>query len=107
MPPQKHKEKGFNTGWESRFDTWYKLSMEFGFCYYSMGKKIEISELGYRLIDAYNEIPANNEMIQNIFLHAMAKFQTSTPFRKNANQNVPLLLLLNVLSKLKADKSEN
>ena len=107
MTPQKHKEKGFNAGWESRFDTWYKLSMEFGFCYYSMEKKIEISELGHRLIDAYNENPVNNEMIQSIFLHAMAKFQTSTPFRKNTNQNVPLLLLLKVLSKLKADKSEN
>ena len=107
MTPQRHKEKGFDVGWESRFDTWYKLSMEFGFCYYSMGKKIEISELGHRLIEAYNETPVNNEMIQNIFLHAMSKFQTSTPFRKNANQNVPLLLLLRVLSKLKTDKSEN
>lgn len=107
MTPQKHKEKGFDAGWESRFDTWYKLSMEFGFCYYSMGERIEISELGHRLIEAYNETPANNEMIQNIFLHAMTKFQTSTPFRKNTNQNVPLLLLLRVLNKLKADKSEN
>lgn len=55
----------------------------------------------------YNETPANSEMIQNIFLHAMAKFQTSTHFRKNANQNITLLLLLNVLNKLKADESEN
>ena len=76
LTPQKHKEKGFDAGWESRFDTWYKLSMEFGFCYYSMGEKIEISELGHQLIEAYNETPANNEMIQNIFLHSMAKFQS-------------------------------
>ena len=105
--PQKHKEKGFDAGWASRFDTWYKLSMEFGFCYYAIGEKIEISELGHKLIGAYNEIPINNEMIQNIFLHSMAKFQTLTPFRKNVNQNVPLILLLRVLTKLKADESEN
>ena len=29
--PQKHKEAGFKRGWDSRFDTWYKLSKEFGF----------------------------------------------------------------------------
>lgn len=34
--PQKHKEAGFARGWDSRFDTWYKLAMEFGFCYYEM-----------------------------------------------------------------------
>ena len=28
---QDHKEAGFEHGWESRFDTWYKLSEEFGF----------------------------------------------------------------------------
>ena len=45
ITPQNHKEAGFDKGWASRFDTWYKLSMEFGFCYYSMGEKIEISKL--------------------------------------------------------------
>ena len=32
--PQQHKEAGFDYGWDSRFDTWYKLPMEFGFVYY-------------------------------------------------------------------------
>lgn len=106
ITPQNHKEAGFDKGWASRFDTWYKLSMEFGFCYYSMGEKIEISKLGHLLIDAYHKNPIDNEMIQNIFLNAMAKFQTSTPFRKILQQNVPLLLLLRVLRKLRDDKTE-
>ena len=105
--PQKHKEAGFDYGWPSRFDTWFKLIMEFGFCYYEIGMPIEISQLGKTLIDAYNEIPVNDEMIQNVFLNAMAKFQTSTPFRKNANNNVPLMLLLKVIKLLKEDKTQN
>lgn len=27
--PQQHKEAGFEQGWDSRFDTWFKLPMEF------------------------------------------------------------------------------
>ena len=34
MAPQKHKEAGFKEGWDSRFDTWYKLIKEFGFIKY-------------------------------------------------------------------------
>lgn len=105
--PQKHKEAGFDYGWPSRFDTWYKLIMEFGLCFYEMGAPIEISPLGKTLISAYEEIPANDDVIQNVFLNAMAKFQTSTPFRKNANNNVPLMLLLRVIDLLKNDASQN
>lgn len=105
--PQQHKEAGFDAGWPSRFDTWYKLIMEFGLCYYEMNKPIEISDLGYSLIEAYSLDPIDNNMIENVFLNAMAKFQTSTPFRKNLNQNIPLMLLLRVLKLLKDDKTEN
>lgn len=105
--PQNHKEAGFDAGWPSRFDTWYKLIKEFGLCYYDMNEVIEISELGHALIDAYNQEPIDNNMIQSVFLNAMAKFQTSTPFRKNLNQNVPLMLLLRVLKLLKEDSSQN
>lgn len=38
--PQEHKEAGFDKGWDSRFDTFYKLSMEFGFCFYAMGEPL-------------------------------------------------------------------
>ena len=57
--PQDHKEYGFDKGWPSRFDTWYKLSKEFGFIYYEIGKPIKISETGHMLIDALNESPTN------------------------------------------------
>ena len=36
---QKHKEAGFEAGWESRFDTWFSLPKEFGFIFYEKGKK--------------------------------------------------------------------
>lgn len=105
--PQQHKEAGFEEGWDSRFDTWYKLTMEFGFVFYAMNEPIRISNTGHMLIDAYKENPVNERKIQNVFLNAMMKYQSNNPFRKNANSNVPLLLLLNVLKRLKADTTQN
>lgn len=105
--PQNHKEAGFNKGWDSRFDTWYKLPMEFGFVFYEMNKPIHISNTGHMLIDAYNETPVNERKIQVVMLNALMKYQTNNPFRKNANSNVPLLLLLGVLDLLKNDTEEN
>lgn len=105
--PQEHKEAGFDKGWASRFDTWYKLPMEFGFIFYEMNKPITISTTGHMLIDAVNETPINNEKIQKIFLNALMKYQTNNPFRKNANENVPLPLLLRVIKLLKDDPNEN
>ena len=81
--------------------------MEFGFIYYEMGKQIIISQTGHMLIDAFNEVPANDLKIQNVFLNALMKYQTSNPFRKNANDNVPLVLLLQVIKLLKEDHDEN
>lgn len=95
--PQNHKEAGFEKGWASRFDTWYKLAMEFGFIYYEMNKPIQISTTGHMLIDAMREIPYYYEKFQSVFLNALMKYQTNNPFRKNANTNVPLPLLLNVI----------
>lgn len=105
--PQNHKEAGFDKGWPSRFDTWYKLSMEFGFIYYEMDSPIEISPTGHMLIDAHNENPVNDEKIKNVFLNALMKYQTNNPFRKNANDNSPLVLLLQVIKLLKEDPDEN
>ena len=105
--PQKHKEAGFDYGWDSRFDTWFKLPMEFGFIQYAMNKPLRISNTGHMLIDAYQEIPINNIKIQNVFLNALMKYQSSNPFRRNANDNVPLILLLNLLKLLKEDPEEN
>lgn len=105
--PQNHKEAGFDKGWPSRFDTWYKLPMEFGFLYYKMNAPIEISTTGHMLIDAHNENPINDEKIKNVFLNSLMKYQTNNPFRKNANDNSPLVLLLQVIKLLKDDPDEN
>ena len=105
--PQNHKEAGFEKGWPSRFDTWYKLPMEFGFVYYEMNSPITISTTGHMLIDAHNEEPINDEKIKNVFLNALTKYQTNNPFRKNANDNSPLVLLLQVIKLLKDDPEEN
>lgn len=105
---QKHKEAGFQEGWESRFDTWYKLSKEFGFVYYEKDMKIEISSSGHMLCDAYNSSSDNSgEKIQKIFLNALMKYQTNNPFRRNANMNAPIPLLLNVLKLLKDSGHDN
>jgi len=105
--PQNHKEAGFDKGWPSRFDTWFKLPMEFGFICYEMNKPIQITNVGHMLIDAINEKPINEYKIQNIFLNSMIKYQIPNPFRKNANKNNPLLLLLNVIKLLKEDVTQN
>lgn len=97
--PQDHKEAGFDWGWDSRFDTFYKLPMEFGFCFYAMNKPLKISKTGHLLIDAVNE---NDDVkIANIFLNCMMKYQRNNPFRSVLNANVPLLLLLNTMRLLK------
>ena len=65
--PQNHKEAGFEKGWPSRFDTWYKLPMEFGFIYYEINTPIVISITGHMLIDAHNENPTNDEKLEMCF----------------------------------------
>lgn len=105
--PQKHKEFGFEWGWESRFDTWFRLPKEFGFIYYWKGEKIIISNVGHMLVDAVNENPVNELKIQNVFLNSLAKYRTNNAFRKNSNDNIPLLVLLNVLKLFKEDSEEN
>jgi len=104
--PQNHKEAGFEAGWDSRFDTYFKLPKEYGFLFYQMNAPISISTSGRMIVEALNETPVNNEKITNVFLNSMAKYQSNNPFRKNANSNIPLLLLLRVLNKLNQDKTE-
>lgn len=100
--PQNHKEAGFEKGWPSRFDTWFKIAKELGFVFYKMGEKISFSEIGLRLVD--NEHP---EFEQQAFLNAFVKYQSNNPFRRVLNENVPLILLLEVIHKLNADKNFN
>lgn len=100
--PQKHKEAGFDKGWPSRFDTWFKIAKELGFVYYKIGEKIKFSEVGLKLVD--NEHP---EFEQQAFLNAFVKYQSNNPFRRVLNENVPLILLLKVILKLNKDKDFN
>lgn len=100
--PQNHKEAGFNKGWPSRFDTWFKIAKELGFVYYKIDEKIRFSDIGLKLVD--NEHP---EFEQQAFLNAFVKYQSNSPFRRVLNENAPLILLLNVINKINADKGFN
>lgn len=100
--PQNHKEAGFSKGWASRFDTWFKLAKELGFVFYKNGEKIRFSDIGLRLVDV--EHP---EFEQQAFLNAFVKYQSNSPFRRVLNENAPLILLLNVINKINADKNLN
>lgn len=100
--PQSHKEAGFERGWASRFDTWYKLGKELGLVYYWQNEKIEFSESGKMLLDKEN--PQNEQFV---FANAFAKFYRHNPFKKVLNQNVPLILLLETIQLLNQDKEFN
>jgi hypothetical protein len=106
--PQDHKEAGFDKGWASRFDTWYKICKEFGFAYYKMDEQIKITQAGYMLCDAYENTDDDmSGKVQSVFLNALVKYQSDNPLRRNANKNVPLLLLMKLIKLLKQDKDEN
>lgn len=100
--PQNHKEAGFEKGWPSRFDTYFKIAKELGFVYYEMNQPIEFSQIGLKLADT--EHP---EFEQQAFLNAFAKYQRNNPMRRVANENAPLILLLQVIKKINADPDFN
>lgn len=114
--PQNHKEAGFNKGWSSRFATVFDFPKELGFVFYSLNEPILFSQLGLRLANSvkidiqekqiiYSE--PNPEVEQQVFLHSMAKSQRNNPFVRVLNENVPLILLLEVIMKLNSDSSFN
>lgn len=100
--PQNHKEAGFSKGWPSRFDTWFKLAKELGFVFYRSGQPIKFSKIGLKLVDSDHP-----EFEQQAFLNAFVKYQSNNPFRRVLNENVPLILLLQVIKMLNADKEYN
>lgn len=112
-----HKEAGFSRGWESRFDTQFKLLKVLGFVYYKMGEPIVFSEIGNFLADAVsitydtdgtvNRKVVNPQNEQAAFLQAFAKQQRCNPFIRELNDNVPLILLLQVIRLLNADAEYN
>ncbi len=108
ISPQQHKEMGFEYGWESRFDTWYKLMCELGFCYYAKDEKILISDSAKMLILAYYDKEndtfkesVDESVVGAVFLNALSKYEARNPYKKNLNHNTPFKLLLSLLKRLK------
>ncbi|MCL1928169.1 MAG: AlwI family type II restriction endonuclease [Treponema sp.] len=96
--PQNHKEAGFDKGWPSRFDTFFKMAMELGFLYYAMNEPIEFSDAGIKLVKSIE-----NEFVHlenQVFLNAFVKYQRVNPFRRVKNENKPLILLLQTIKEL-------
>jgi len=114
--PQKHKEAGFEKGWPSRFATIFDFAKELGFVYYWIGQPIKFSEVGLMLADSL-DIDVNSGIIsvdethpefeQQAFLNALSKYQRNNPFVRVLNENIPLVLLLEVIRKLNADSDLN
>ena len=111
-----HKEAGYPKGWPSRFDTQFKLMKVLGFVYYEWGKRIEFSQTGDYLADtvsiSINEGVISREIVnprneQVVFMQAFAKQQRCNPFVRELNDNIPLILLLEVIKKLNADDEYN
>lgn len=116
--PQRHGEAGFGYGWPSRFATIYDLTKELGLAYYWPGQPIVISDLGKHLLKSINvEVDESNSFItaeiehpeyeQQVFLQALAKSQRKNPFVRVLNDNIPLILLLQVIRLLNADAKQN
>ena len=111
-----HKEAGYPKGWPSRFDTQFKLMKVLGFVYYEWGQPIEFSQTGHYLADTVsiniNEGVISREIVnpqneQIAFMQAFAKQQRCNPFIRELNDNIPLILLLEVIKKLNADEEYN
>lgn len=107
--PQNHKEAGFSSGWASRFATVFDFSKELGFVYFWHNNKIEFSEIGLKLASVYKiNIVDNNILVteehpefeKQAFLHAFAKYQRKNPFVRVLNDNIPMILLIEVIQKL-------
>jgi hypothetical protein len=114
--PQEHKEAGFDRGWPSRFATVFDFAKELGFVYFWQNEKIEFSKIGLKLANSIEVKTDENyilisdshpEFEQQAFLHALAKSQRNNPFVRVLNENVPLILLLQVIQKLNSDKELN
>ncbi|MBD5205196.1 MAG: AlwI family type II restriction endonuclease [Bacteroidales bacterium] len=115
--PQQHKEAGFERGYPSRFATIFDFAKELGFVYFTPGEPIIFSSIGNKLASVF-EVNVNDEGAisvedlhpeyeQQAFLHAMCKSQRANPFVKVLNDNVPLILLLQVLKKINSDPRWN
>lgn len=83
----KHKEKGYEPGWESRFQTHISFCNELGFTYIAKDRPIRISATGELLISKYKDgFPLDeydSDPEHTAYLNAFAKYQTNNPWRRN------------------------
>lgn len=108
--PQEHKEAGFDKGYPSRFATIFDFTKELGFVYFTPNQPIQFSELGKMIAQVYDVTLVDNRFIsvenihpeyeQKAFLQAMAKSQRKNPFVRVLNDNIPLILLIQVIQLL-------
>ena len=114
--PQDHKEAWFDKWWWSRFATIFDLLKELWFVYFWLNEKIEFSEIWLKLANSVKiELEDNDILLSDIhpefeqeaFLHALAKSQRNNPFVRVLNENIPLILLLEVIKKLNTDSDYN
>lgn len=107
---QNHKEAGFAKGYPSRFATIFDFAKELGFVYFEPNQPIRFSELGKMMAQVFGVTLVDERFInvenvhpeyeQEAFLQAMAKSQRKNPFVRVLNDNVPLILLLQVIQLL-------
>ncbi len=100
--PQNHKERGFDKGWPSRFDTHYKMAKFFGCVFYEVGELIEFSEIGNFCVS--DETGAWQEVV---FLNGLSKYHRDNPFKRVSNKNRPLSLLIETLEILEQKLGPN
>lgn len=110
--PQQHKEAGFDYGYPSRFATIFDFTKELGFVYFNPNEPIQFSELGRMLSQVYNvtivDEDINIEIVhpeyeQQAFMQSLAKSQRKNPFVRVLNDNIPLILLAQVIKLLNAN----
>lgn len=100
--PQNHTEAGFDHGWPSRFDTWYKFPKELGLVWYAPGEEIAFSPTSTLLLD--DENPQYETLV---FANALSKYYRNNPFRRVLNTGRPLRLLLKTIALINADDQFN
>ncbi|MDA9713840.1 AlwI family type II restriction endonuclease [Alphaproteobacteria bacterium] len=113
--PLAKKQRGFDRGPPSRFDTHFQIPKRLGLVYYSPPninkEKLNITHLGKKLLNEASlenipephEVSAVGEIEQSIFAHCFAKYQRKNPFTAELNHNKPVSLLLRVIKLLKED----
>lgn len=109
------KQRGFDVGPPSRFETYFNTPKRLGLVFYQPPNvsedKIIISDLGKKLaneatlegIPDPHTVSNVSEIEQAIFAHCYSKYQRKNPYTAELNHNCPVGLLLKLITKLKED----